>query len=87
MFHIIKPDTKIDFMAKRKLWAGLSVLFILATFVLLFTKGLNYGIDFTGGAEVQVTVPSGWDIGKFRNALSDGGLKNFKVQRRRSAKF
>jgi preprotein translocase subunit SecF len=80
MFHIIKPDTKIDFMAKRKLWAGLSVLFIAATFILLFTKGLNYGIDFTGGAEVQVKVPADYDIGRLRNALSDGGLKNFKVQ-------
>lgn len=80
MFHIIKPGLKIDFMSKRKIWAGLSVLFIALTFLLLFTKGLNYGIDFTGGAEVQVKVPGGWDIGRVRNALSDGGLKNFKVQ-------
>jgi preprotein translocase subunit SecF len=80
MFHIIKPGLRIDFMSKRKLWAGLSLLFIVGTFVLLFTKGLNYGIDFTGGAEVQVQVPQTWDIGKVRNALSDGGLKNFKVQ-------
>jgi preprotein translocase subunit SecF len=80
MFHIIKPGLQIDFMGKRKLWAGLSLVFIAATFVLLFTKGLNYGIDFTGGAEVQIQVPQTWEIGKVRNALSDGGLKNFKVQ-------
>ncbi|MBS1961775.1 MAG: protein translocase subunit SecF [Bdellovibrionales bacterium] len=80
MFEIIKHGTQFDFMSKRKLWAGLSVLFILLTFVLLFTKGLNYGIDFRGGAEVLVKVPAGWDIGKVRNSLSDGGLKNFKVQ-------
>jgi preprotein translocase subunit SecF len=80
MFEIVKHGKDIDFMGKRKLWAGLSVLFIALTFVLLATKGLNYGIDFTGGAEVQVKVPTGWDIGKVRNALSDGGLKDFKVQ-------
>ncbi len=80
MFEIIKPTINIDFMGKRKLWAGLSVAFIAGTFILLSTKGLNYGIDFTGGAEVQVKVPTSWDIGKVRNALSDGGLQNFKVQ-------
>lgn len=80
MFEIIKPTINIDFMTKRKLWAGLSIVAIVAVFILLATKGLNYGIDFTGGAEVQVQVPQTWDIGKVRNALSDGGLKNFKVQ-------
>ena len=80
MFEIIRHDIQFDFMAKRKLWAGLSVLFIVVTFILLFTKGLNYGIDFRGGAEVQIKAPATWDIGKVRNALSDGGLKNFKVQ-------
>jgi preprotein translocase subunit SecF len=80
MFEIIKPGTKIDFMGKRKIWMGLSVVFLVGTLILLFTKGLNYGIDFTGGAEVQVKVPVTYDIGKLRNALSDGGLKNFKVQ-------
>ena len=80
MFEMIKPGTQIDFMSKRKLWAGLSFALIVMTFILLFTKGLNYGIDFTGGAEVQMKVPATWDIGKVRNSLSDGGLKNFKVQ-------
>lgn len=80
MFEIIKPTINFDFMGKRKLWAGLSIAAITAVFILLATKGLNYGIDFTGGAEVQVQVPLNYDIGKVRNALSDGGLKNFKVQ-------
>lgn len=80
MFHIVKPGTNIDFMGKRKLWMGISIVFLLTTIVLFFTKGLNYGIDFTGGAEVQIQVPASWDIGKVRNALSDGGLQNFKVQ-------
>lgn len=80
MFEIIKPGLNIDFMGKRKIWAGLSILVLVGTFALLATKGLNYGIDFTGGAEVQVKVPAAWDIGKVRNVLSDGGLQTFKVQ-------
>jgi preprotein translocase subunit SecF len=58
---------------------GLSVLVILLTFGLLMTKGLNYGIDFTGGAEIEVKVPADWQIGKVREELTTVGLKDFKV--------
>ena len=57
MLELIRPGIQIDFMGKRRLWMGLSVAAILLTIGSLFTKGLNYGIDFTGGAEVQVHVP------------------------------
>jgi preprotein translocase subunit SecF len=80
MFHLIRPDTNIDFVGKKDLWLGLSVVAIVATAVLFFTKGLNYGIDFTGGAVVQVQVPQSWDTGKVRDELEAGGLKDARVQ-------
>jgi preprotein translocase subunit SecF len=80
MLYLIKPGTNIDFVGKRNVWLGLSIFCILATIALFFTKGLNYGIDFTGGAEVQIKVPSSWDITKVRNEMESGGLKNVKVQ-------
>jgi preprotein translocase subunit SecF len=80
MLHLIRPGTDIDFVGKRNLWLGVSILCIVATIILFFTKGLNYGIDFTGGAEVQVKIPNTWDIGKVRSAMETGGLKNVKVQ-------
>ena len=80
MYELIRPDSKIDFVGKRKMWLGISIVCILVTIVLFFTKGLNYGIDFTGGAEVQLKVPQAWDTGKVRNSLGEGGLSNFKVQ-------
>lgn len=79
MFHIIKPNSNIDFMGKRKIWIGLSILMIVATIALFFAKGLNYGIDFTGGAEVKVKVPSNWDTGKLRNTLEKGQLTGLKI--------
>ena len=69
MFHIINPNSNIDFVGKRKIWIGLSIAMIVATIVLLFTKGLNYGIDFTGGAEVKVKVPATWDTAKVRSSM------------------
>jgi preprotein translocase subunit SecF len=80
MLELIRPGIQIDFVGKRNLLMGISVVAVLATFILLFTKGLNYGIDFTGGAEVQVKVPVSWDIGKIRDELDQGGIKGLKVQ-------
>ena len=80
MLYLIRPGTNIDFVGKRNLWLGLSIFCIVATIILFFTKGLNYGIDFTGGAEVQIKVPSSWDISKVRSEMEAGGLKNVKVQ-------
>ncbi len=48
-------STKIyDFMDKSKLCISISLVFILTSYGLLFTKGLNYGIDFVGGTIIQV---------------------------------
>jgi len=80
MFEIIRPGTKIDFVGKRTLTGGISILGILLTIVLFFSKGVNYGIDFTGGAEMHVKVPAAWEISKVRETLEKGGVKDSKVQ-------
>ncbi|MBS1958921.1 MAG: protein translocase subunit SecF [Bdellovibrionales bacterium] len=79
MFHIIPPDSHFDFMKKRKIWISLSILAIVLSFYGLFTKGLNYGIDFTGGAEVKVHVPQTWNTGTLRETLEKGGLTGLKI--------
>ena len=81
MFEIIPHGTNIDFVGKRHVWAALSVIAIIGTIALFFTKGLNYGIDFTGGAEVQIKVPLNWDTGKLRDELEKGGLHDLKIQK------
>jgi preprotein translocase subunit SecF len=80
MLELIKPGTQFDFVGKRRIWMGISLVAVILTFTLLFTKGLNYGIDFTGGAEVQLHIPKAWDIGKLRDELENGGIKGLKVQ-------
>jgi preprotein translocase subunit SecF len=80
MFELIRPGTKIDFVGKRHVWMGISVACILLTVLLFFTKGLNYGVDFTGGAEVEIKTPQSWDIGKVRTEMEAAGIKGAKVQ-------
>lgn len=80
MIELIKPGMNVDFVGKRHIYMGLSLVALIATFILFFTKGLNYGIDFTGGAEVQIHVPQSWDIGKVRDELEKGKIEGLKVQ-------
>ncbi len=79
MFHLIRPGTSFDFVGKRHLWAGISVVAFTLTVVLFFTMGLNYGIDFTGGAEVQLRVPATWDIGRVRSELERAQMGGAKI--------
>lgn len=80
MFEIIPKNTKIDFAGKRYITIAISVVAMIATVVLFFTKGLNYGIDFTGGAEVQVKFNKGYSIGELRSLLEAKSFKNLMIQ-------
>ena len=52
--EIIKPGTHIDFIGKRHIAFAISAALILAGLVAVFTRGVNLGIDFAGGTEVQL---------------------------------
>ena len=90
MFVLIPHDLKIDFLKISRPFIWASTLAVVLSIVGLFTIGLNYGIDFTGGAEVQVSVPKDWDIAKVRGSLEEGGMKNvtvIKIEDPRSNEF
>ncbi len=67
--EIFKSNKIYDFMGKSKLFISISLILILASYTLLFTKGLNFGIDFTGGTIVQVRYERNVDLKKIREAL------------------
>jgi preprotein translocase subunit SecF len=67
--EIFKSDKIYDFMSKSKIFLGISLIMILASYALLFTKGLNYGIDFAGGTLVQVKYDKPAPIQKIRELL------------------
>jgi preprotein translocase subunit SecF len=49
----------VDFVGKRRLWYAISGLIIVAAILGLYFKGLNWGLEFRGGAQFTVTMPSG----------------------------
>jgi len=72
--------TKIDFMGRRKLAAICSTILILVGLSSLFTRGLNWGIEFTGGTLVEVAYDEPVQIAEIRNRLQSAGLADAVVQ-------
>ena len=73
MFQLIH-DPKIDFMSKRRLWVGISLSLIVISLIIIGTKGIKRGIEFQGGAEVQLQYSAAPDVGAVRAALEKAGF-------------
>ena len=74
----IKKD--IPFMSYGRITTAISLItFLLAVFFLLH-RGLNYGVDFTGGTVMEVNYPQAANIDSIRKAVDSIGLKDATVQ-------
>jgi preprotein translocase subunit SecF len=71
--------TNFPFMATRKVWYTLSAVLIVISVVSLFTRGLNLGVDFTGGVTVEASFPSGANRDAVVTALQRSGYPNAQV--------
>jgi preprotein translocase subunit SecF len=78
---LIRPNTRIDFIGKKKytLWISAIALLISLGSVFLF-GGLKYGVDFAGGILIQVKFSKPVDISEVRNAMDTMGSKEAMVQ-------
>lgn len=73
-------NPSIDWLGKRWIFIGISVLLAAAGTVSIIAKGgLNLGVDFTGGTLVYVKFKDRPDLDRVRKALSSGGLKAEEV--------
>ena len=78
--QIFKKATNFDFVGKRKLAVAFSALLIIAAIASLATRGLNLGLDFTGGTLLEVQYPSAVDLGEVRRLLAANGFGDATVQ-------
>ena len=72
--EFFKYSRALDFMGKSKIAIAFSMLLLLASYGILFTKGFNYGIDFAGGTIVQVKYDTTAPIKEMREKLKDNKL-------------
>jgi len=80
--RLIKDKPTIDFLGRtrRNIAVALSVLLVIVSIGSLATRGLNLGIDFTGGVLLEVGYPNAADLNGIRNALTDAGIDRYVVQ-------
>lgn len=69
--EIFNNNKTYDFMGKKVAFLTISGILIIASLVLLFTRGLNYGIDFVGGTIVQVKYEQAAPLDKIREVLEN----------------
>jgi preprotein translocase subunit SecF len=67
--------TNFDFMGNRKIFYALSILVILSGMISIYIKGLNLGLDFTGGTLLQVSFTDKMDIQQLRKFLKSGDIE------------
>ncbi len=84
--EFFKQNTSINFMALRKWAMSLSALVALLCIVTLSIKGLNWGLEFTGGTEVIAAFPQAENLETVRSTLEQAGYKDVKVQSYGTAK-
>jgi len=73
--EFFKKVSQFPFMRTRRMWYAVSLFLILSSIGLLALRGLNLGIDFTGGVVLQFEYPHGADIEQIRTSLTDAGHK------------
>ena len=78
MFRIIK-NANFDFMRHRKVLLTVSLVLTLTSLGVLFGVGLNKGIEFTGGTQLQYKFAEKPDIGSIRESLTGAGLSGQQV--------
>ncbi len=76
----ILHNINVDFMGKRKLFYGLSLTLFLIGLINILVRGLQFGIDFKGGTELQFKMDKPVEVTELRDKLLNIGLGDLEVK-------
>lgn len=77
--EFFNPNSKIDFMGARKWAALLSILIFVLSIGALCMNGLKWGLDFTGGTQIEIAYTQAADLTSIREKLYSIGFKEAQV--------
>ncbi len=78
--EVFNPDSKIPFLSMRKYSVAVAAVLVIISSFMIFGKGLNYGLDFTGGVLVEVAYEKSIDTADVREALAKADFGSAVVQ-------
>ena len=84
--QLLNLKDTIKFMSIRRFSMALSIILILGAFASFMTKGLNWGLDFTGGSLIEVSFDQSADLQKIRSVMDEEGFRDATVQNFGSSK-
>lgn len=73
-------ERPVGLMSRSKLWFGISATVLMLAVIGLFTRGLTYGLEFTGGRLIEFQTTDSVDVDALRSELADAGLPRAVVQ-------
>lgn len=74
------PKIRFDMLKRSKLWFAISLLIIIPGIFCMFTKGFNFGIDFTGGTIIEMEFQQEVTLPQVRDVLREYNLDNATIQ-------
>jgi len=78
--NLFPVNAKFDFFGKRYIAYGVSIVLFVLAIGSLATKGINFGLDFTGGVVIEVGYPKSANLPAIRTTLKQKGFNDAVVQ-------
>jgi len=78
--EFFKKTPNIDFMGRRRIWFAISAVIVVASLLSVVFRGLNWGVDFTGGTLLEVHYKEAVDLEAVRSALEASGVGGATAQ-------
>jgi preprotein translocase subunit SecF len=78
--ELFKVSSQYNFMGKRRIAVWISIILCVVAVIALFTNGIRFGLDFTGGMQVELAFPQAADLQKIRTTLNENVTQDTVVQ-------
>jgi preprotein translocase subunit SecF len=78
--EFFRKKTSYPFMATRKRWYIFSAVLVIGSLLALGIRGINFGVDFTGGVVLELNFPQSADLERVRGSLQQAGYGGAAVQ-------
>lgn len=77
--EFFKKKTNIDFLGIRKIAGIISLVLVIASLACIGIRGINWGLEFTGGYDIEVSYPTAPNINQVRNEVESLGIQHVDV--------